>query len=169
MRNRFPHRLNESGLTIIEIIIVVTIMSILFSLVGASYESLKAKVRFAHVVSDFDTIYHAAVNDYTSSPTNDWADNPGAYGAPPSFVGGGAGKSLNKWPTPPCGNWMYSWDNFYGVGTIQAVRITLRKTDLTPIWSRCVQNYGGDCTAPDFFGVPQEFSTVGTKYVYCNE
>ena len=157
---------SERGWTIIELIIIVAIMSILFSMVGAFYDSLKAKMRYAQLRADFDQIAQAAFNDFTSSTSYDWAPFV-APGDPPSFVTSGL---LNKWPRPPCPFWTYSWDNFYGVPGVQAIRLTVRRKDLSAVWSFCLESYKGNCAGPDFWGgSAPEISSVNTKYVYCNE
>ncbi len=138
-----------------------------FSIIGNSYEVVKGRIRFAQVKYALGVIASAAYHDFTSSPTNDWADTEMPVDAP-SFVG--PTKSLNKWPQPPCPKWSYSWDNYYGVEDVKAVRITVRRGDLSSIWSFCLQNYGGNCQGDDGYGgSPPEISTTNNKYVYCNE
>lgn len=165
MNRRLRTLRSEKGWTIIEFIIVVAIMSILYSVIGASYDALKAKVRFAQVKADFDSMTHAAFNDFTSSSTNDWAVAV-MPGVAPSFAGG---STLNKWPQPPCAGWIYSWENYYGIPGVNSVRITLRKANYDALWSVCLQNYDGNCQGDDGFGAPTELTAVSSHYIYCNE
>ncbi len=156
---------SESGFSFLEIVMVVAIMGIVYGVLGATYDSLKARMRFSHIRGDMDAIAKAAFADFAAHPNNEWAAMV-MPGDPPSFVG----KNLNRWPTPPCPGWYYSWDNFYGVPSVQAVRITVRRHDLSAIWNLCLQNYEGNCNGDDGFGgTPPAIDLIDSKYVSCGE
>lgn len=160
---------NEHGWTIIEFIIVVAIMSILSAVATAGYETLQARIRYSQIKADLGVISHAAYEDFTSDRNNEWADFV-IPGDPPDFVGPNG--TISKWPSTPCPNWVYSWDNLFGVPGVNAVRLTVRRAfDGPAIYSYCLENYGGSCQGADPIGggTPPEISTVGIKHIYCNE
>jgi prepilin-type N-terminal cleavage/methylation domain-containing protein len=166
MKLRARIKRSTGGYTLLELMISIAIISILLAIVVASYETFKARIRFSQVRADLDGIVQAAYSDYTSSKDNTWALNV-ALGAAPSFVG----TELRKWPQAPCPGWFYSWENYSAVPAINAVRVTIHRTDATALWSFCMENYGGDCVADDGSGTPTDIASLpsGSKYIYCSE
>ena len=147
-----------------EIVITVAIVGILVSIVNVSYDTVKARARYSKLKGDMDGIAQAAYNDYTTN-NNTWALNV-MPGDPPSFVNSG---ELLLWPSTPCPNWFYSWENYSAVPAVKAVRVTLHKGDLSAYWSYCLANEQGTCLGDDGTGVPLDVSSVDTPYIYCNE
>lgn len=169
MSRRATHRHLERGWTIIEFIIVIAVMSILSAIGTAGYETLQARVRYSQVRAALDIISRAAYEDFTSDLNNEWADFV-IPGDPPDFVGPSG--TLTTWPIAPCPNWVYSWDNLYGVPGVNAVRVSLRRAfDGPALYSFCLENYGGSCQGVDPIGggAPPEISSVPNKHFYCNE
>jgi prepilin-type N-terminal cleavage/methylation domain-containing protein len=161
----FKRLRDTSGFSLMELIMVVAVIAILSAVGSVSYTALQQRTRFSQIKGDIDAIAKAAFSDFSGSPTNEWAAMV-MPGAAPSFSAG----HLSSWPTPPCLGWMYSYDNFFGVPGVQAVRITVRRPDLSSIWSMCLQNYGGNCQGDDGFGgTPPEISTLASRYVTCGE
>ena len=154
------------GYTLLEMMIAVAIISILLAIVSASYETLKARIRYSQVRADLNGIVQAAYTDYTSSRDNTWAPNVLPIGTGPSFVG----TELKKWPQAPCPQWFYSWDNYAALPP-NVIRITIHHTDGTALWSYCLENYGNDCLVDDGTGTPINIATLpsSSRYIYCSE
>jgi len=157
------HR-HSGGWTAIELLIVVSIISILASVVSVSYKTMIDKAHFSKAYADIKLIAQTAYNDYTS--TGLWAPVELPGDLPPSFAANG----LESWPIPPCPGWSYSWDNFSGFPA-DYIRITLRRPDHTPLWSFCLEAYGNNCLALDAYsGVPStEISTIDVNSFTCAE
>ncbi len=158
-------RQGRGGWMLTELLILLVIVSIIYCIFLASYDALQARLRFNVVKANMDAISKAAFVDFTSSKDHVWAPMV-APGSAPSFTA----SHLSKWPEPPCPGWMYGWDNYYGVATVKAVRVTVYQRNGHALWSICLENYGGDCEGADMFGdSPTELSKVTDRYVYCNE
>jgi prepilin-type N-terminal cleavage/methylation domain-containing protein len=155
---------SSGGLTLVELVVTVAILSILVAIVAASYDTVTARVRASKVKGDMDGIAIAGYTDFTYN--GDWALI--SFNAmPPSIQAEGL---LRKWPSAPCPGMYYSWDNLYP--TSNAVRVTLRRANNTALWSYCVDTYGGgNCQAADliFGGIPIEISKTKVTYLYCNQ
>jgi prepilin-type N-terminal cleavage/methylation domain-containing protein len=166
MKKLGSHLAASKGFTTIELLVTITILSILMAIADLSYDTVKAKIRYAQVKADFDAMTQAAYNDFTTSRDNLWALNV-ALGTPPSFTVA----ELKKWPAPPCPGWFYNWENYSAVPAVSAVRLTLHRADASALWSYCLENYGGNCMGNDGSGVPLEVTALPTtyKYIYCNE
>jgi prepilin-type N-terminal cleavage/methylation domain-containing protein len=155
---------NNAGFTIIELVIVMAVIGILASIVSVSYKTMIDRAHFSKVVADMDLISQTAYNDFTT--TNNWAPIELPGNLPASFAASG----LPTWPIPPCPGWTYSWDNFMGFPA-DSIRITLRRPDLSPLWSSCLQNYSGNCQDLDnYTGMTTiPIGSVDTVYFNCSE
>ena len=107
----------KKAFTLVELLVVISIISLLASVIMASLNSARGKARYARMISDMRQIAEAAQLDYDSR--GDWAPDVGAGGAP-AFVG----VYLPSWPTPPCSDWVYDWDNWIGYYSDNPVRIS---------------------------------------------
>jgi prepilin-type N-terminal cleavage/methylation domain-containing protein len=145
----------SGGYTLIEMIVVVAIIGILAGIVSATYQTLQARIRFSQMKANMDTIAMAGT-------------------LPPSFA---ASYSLSVWPNAPCPGWSYGWDNwtddFAGLDVANVVRVTLRDTTGTAVWSYCVDTVGGsgNCMFQDPLSsaTPIDITSATNKYIYCNE
>jgi prepilin-type N-terminal cleavage/methylation domain-containing protein len=157
---------SSKGFTTIELLLTVTILGILLAIMEVSYDAVKSRVRYAQIKANLDIISQVAYSDFTSNKNNDWAAMV-MPGNAPSFVGT---NDLPTWPQPPCPGWMYSYDNYFAIPGVSAVRLTVRRADLSSIWSYCLDNYGGNCEGDDGFGGhPPDISSATVKHVYCSE
>ena len=147
-----------------ELLISVTIIAILATIAKVGYEVMVEKAHFSKIEADMKTITETAYSDYTN--TGNWAPIELPGDLPPSFATNG----LPAWPLPPCPGWSYSWDNFSGFPA-DSIRITLRRPDMTPLWSSCLQSYGTTCLSLDFYtGLNTiEMSTLDTTHFNCNQ
>jgi prepilin-type N-terminal cleavage/methylation domain-containing protein len=162
----------SGGYTLIEMIVVVAIIGILAGIVSATYQTLQARIRFSQMKANMDTIAMAGYTDFSSNLL--WAPMPIAGTLPPSFA---ASYSLSVWPNAPCPGWSYGWDNwtddFAGLDVANVVRVTLRDTTGTAVWSYCVDTVGGsgNCMFQDPLSsaTPIDITSATNKYIYCNE
>jgi prepilin-type N-terminal cleavage/methylation domain-containing protein len=155
------------GFTLIEMLLTIAILSILVAIATASYDALKANVRFSKVKGDMDGIAKAAISDYSN--TNVWA--PLTFGAMPAVWT--ATNELSQWPTPPCPGWYYSWEDWSAFG-YPVTQVTLRRANNTLLWGYCVDTLGGSgsCQVADPIfggGSAQDLITLNTHSAYCNE
>ena len=145
------------GFTLIELLVVISIISFLSSIVLASLNTARGKARFSLAVEQMNSIEKAASLEY--SDNNTYASDVGTNVAP-SFVP----KYLSVWPTPPCPNWAYDWENWPGMGI---VRVSLRKgsLDASPtLYYYCIVSTG-DCSWSD----GSDIKKVNNKTLTCNE
>ena len=128
----------QIGFTLIEILVVIAIIALLGSILLVAMRSAVSKARYAVMARQLDQINKAAQLGYLNNGV--WA-NDVFPGADPSFVGGASTSTLGSWPTPPCKNWTYDWDNWEagqtgpgsgsGWGTVYppaGIRVTIRDT-----------------------------------------
>ena len=157
-------RKQAGGWTVIELLIVISIIGILAGVVSVGYRTVIDKAHFSKALADIKLIAQTAYNDFTSS--GNWAPVELPGDLPSTFATNG----LTEWPVPPCPGWTYSWDNFSGFPA-DYIRISLRRPDLTPLWSFCLETYGGDCKALDAYtGVSSlEISSLDTTSFTCTE
>jgi hypothetical protein len=114
-----------------------------------------------------DGIAKAGYTDYTNN-LGIWDVAPNPWTPPPSIMGTGL---LNLWPQVTCPGWYLSWDNGTVFG-LNDIRITLRRPDDTPLWSYCVNTFGGaNCDGPDMYTSQPtiEITSVTDPHLYCNE
>ncbi len=165
---RMKRTLQDSkGFTSAEVLITVCIMGILLAILSASYDALKANMRFSQVKGDMDAIAKSAYNDYSTNAV--WA--PLTFASMPSMwaVNG----ELTKWPHPPCPGWYYSWEDWSAFG-YPVTQVTLRRMNNTLLWGYCLDTAGGssNCQIADpIFGGSggAEISSLDVHHVYCNE
>ena len=160
-------RAGQDGFTLVEMMVTVCIIAILLSVFSVVVETVKARTRYGQIRGDMDGIAQAAYSDYSTNqiwaalsfgmmPTN-WARN----------------RELDKWPTPPCPGWYYSWEDWAPFG-IPVTQVTLRRKDNTLLWGYCVDTGGGggSCQVLDPFGYGSsatDLSAVTNHSIYCNE
>ena len=161
----------EGGMTLIEILIIVMIMSVIFTIAVASFDTLMAKVRYTRAKADMNGIAYAGYMDYTNN-LGVWSYSPDPLTPPPNFMTSGI---LQRWPEAPCFGWYYSWDSGESFG-LNVIRVSLRRQDDAAIFSYCVNTYGGgECDAEDLFssltghGPPIEISASTINHIWCNE
>ncbi len=154
------------GYTLVELIITVTILSILMAIVSASWETLQARIRYSAAKANMDAIANAGYTDFANN--GDW-DVMSLLGMPPRIA---ANRLLSKWPDPPCPGWFYTWDNWDGTAGFLSIRVSLRKANQTAVLSYCVNSYAnGTCADQDPLSsaAPIEISgKVLDPHIYCS-
>jgi len=167
MRSKAFIRGSSDGMTLIELLLTITILCILMAVIGASYETIKARIRYSSVKANMDSIAQAGYIDYTNNlGVWDFALNP--WTPPPSIMGNNL---LRSWPQAPCPGWYFSWDNGQPFG-LDVVRVSVRRADDSAAFSYCVNTYGGgNCNQADIYsGAPTvEISTADISHINCNE
>lgn len=141
----------EKGFTLVELLVVISIISLLASIVFASLNSARAKARDARAISDFRNIKNALYlfNDQTNAmPTNNFCNGTtvcpgtGNYGA--CYGSGGPNKVaydmsmqelvtagfLTVIPYAPSGGWSegYCWYNYGGNTVLGGLLVTYLET-----------------------------------------
>jgi len=167
MNKTFPTSMSFEGFTVVELMIVVMILSILITILVASYDTIIAKARYSRTAADMESIAKVGYADYTNN-LGIWDVSPNPWTPPPSIMGSGL---LQIWPIAPCQGWYFSWDNGAIFG-LNDVRVTLRRPDDTPFWSYCVNTFGGGtCNGPDMYAhvATIEITTADTNHFYCTE
>ena len=164
-------RRSPGGFTTVELIITVTILCILMAVIGASYETFKARIRYSTVKADLDAIGMAGYRNFTDNE-GIWDFSPDPWTPPPSIMGDNL---LKSWPQAPCPGWYFSWDNGQPFG-LNVIRVSVRNANDAAVFSYCVNTFGGgDCNAEDTYSQvtghspPVEISTADVKHIYCNE
>lgn len=124
------------GFTLIELLTVIAIIGILAGIVVVSTMSARYKGRYTRALGDMENIA-AAAEQHLYQNDGQYHGDKGPGAEPEDLVP----TYLNTWPTPPCSNWVYDWENWptYGV-----VRVTLRNSSVsgTPgsaIYYYCIQ------------------------------
>lgn len=150
-----------------ELLMTVCIMGILYAILSASYDTLKANMRFSQVKGDMDAIAKSAYNDFSTNAV--WA--PLTFASMPSMWA--TNGELSKWPSAPCPGWYYSWEDWSAFG-YPVTQVTIRRGNNTLLWGYCLDNSGGatSCQMNDpIFGGSSatDITTVDGHYVYCNE
>ena len=154
------------GFTLVELLVVISIISLLSSIVFTSVNSARSKARYARALTDMKQIALAAELDFDIR--GDYAPDAGA-GATPAFVP----TYLSVWPNPPCSNWGYDWDNWQSLFP-QTVRITIVTNITAPVISDrkiyyCMATTGnchlGSGGSP--FEIP--IQSHSAKTITCNE
>jgi prepilin-type N-terminal cleavage/methylation domain-containing protein len=156
----------ESGLTFIEVLVTVVVLAILTSILQASYETLRARIRGSQVRTEMDSVALAAYEDYASN-LGVWA----AMSCDAMPIEWTTDPVLNHWPTAPCPSWYYCWEDFSVFGN-NISRVTLRNARDGVVWSYCVNTFGGGVCQPvdPITGViPPEISVNPARYIYCSE
>lgn len=144
------------GFTLVELLVVISIISLLSSVVFSTVNSARAKARYARVISDFRQMKLAAELDADTRNgvyAGDLCPNTNPF---PQY--------LSVWPQPPCSGWSYDWENWDGGGTI---RVTMRDSGLTAcagsaIYYSCIFTTG-NCNA----GNGADINTVASKAINC--
>ncbi|MDB5254807.1 MAG: gspG [Candidatus Nomurabacteria bacterium] len=149
--------IGAAGFTLIELLVVIAIIGILASVILASLNTARDKGRYAQAISQMEEITKAAeldVKDNGNYPPDIHQNlNPGLT-------------AMTQWPTPPCPGWTYDWENWdtrYGGNvntTVNTVRITLRRPDVTSAFYYCVESLDPTCGASVYGGV--DINTVRT-------
>jgi len=173
MRKTFLTLGNAGGWTIIELLIVISIMSIFIVLIGASYETVLARIRASRSRADMDAIAMAGYIDYTNN-LGVWDYTPIGPGnpPPPSIMGSGL---LRSWPEAPCPGWYFSWENWEvdGFFPYAKIAVTLRDSSNLLVWNYCVNTFGGaaQCNDDPWMGrsVPDDLSAIDARYIWCTE
>jgi len=173
MKNISRRLSSTNGFTMIELIIVVTIIWVLTYTFQLGFSVIQAKVRFSKARADMDGIAQAAYNDYATN--GEWGET--AFGnlgeMPTSWKASG---ELKKWPEGPCPGWYYSWEDWATAPTPYMVRqVTLRRGNNTILWGYCVDagsGAGANCSVIDPFnhgGSAIELSSLTDRHIYCSE
>jgi prepilin-type N-terminal cleavage/methylation domain-containing protein len=157
---------SRKGYTTIEMLLTITILGIILAIIDLSYDTIKAKIRYSQIKADMDGIAQAAYNDYTTN---------GIWGAltfaamPPTWT---ASRELQRWPSPPCSGWYYSFEDWTTFPTpYPVVWVSLRRQNSTALWTYCLDtSQSSSCEMDPLNSIPtQELSTIQGAYIYCNE
>ncbi len=159
----------NKSFTLIEIMIVVVIIGILVGGVAFSYKSTLDQSRYVKALQDMKDIansarlYFQANGNYPDDmhPTDSVAD----FDAYPTY--------LKSWPTPPCPNMVYDWENWnlippQTLDSDEILRVTLRKNNpptYTVIFFYCLETQGVNCNGS---WPGQDMRTVAPKTLQCN-
>lgn len=159
--------MNKKGFTLVELLIVISILSAL-SVVGiVAYSGISKKAAVGKIVSDMDAIYKSA--QVFNSINGNYPSDVGP-GTDPGFVNA---KTLTEWPVSPCApDVVYDWDNWgswYNDPAFPIVRVSIRRKiddtgadDDTTLFYMCLQqNKLGTCTC-ETVGLPPSYYTGGT-------
>ena len=141
------------GFTLVELLVVISIISLLSSVVFASVNSARGKARYGKVIADFAQIRTAAELDYDNRGGS--YDPDVSQGQAPSFVP----TYLSVWPTQPCSSgWTYDWDNWGS-----RVRATLR-TGVTGVYYYCIATLPDSCLTSD---PATDINALASKSISC--
>lgn len=165
--------LRDRGFTLLELLVVVAIIGLLSSIVLASLGTARARARYGAMVAQMIEVANAAElarGQYLNCRNPNTGAGPYAStypcdaheGVAPSFVG----QTLGAWPTPPCSNWLYDWENWDGINQ-GIIRISVRTKDQgATVFFYCLdKGTSADCSAGD--GV--DFRTYAQHAIYCTE
>lgn len=143
-RSRFRKKYTSAaGFTLVELLVVISIISLLSSVVFASVNSARAKARWARMMADFREMSTAAeflLNNEGFYPCDVPPNQDPGTGGPTSeenryCIRRGLVQTglMSVFPRPPCNGWEYDWENWSSLvalptGNAQShvVRVTLR-------------------------------------------
>lgn len=150
------------GFTLIELLIVISIIGILSAVVLSFLSEARSKSRFSTIYNQLNSVAKAAYIQYIDAQA--WAPDR-SPGQAPTFVG----TYIASWPSPPCTNWTYDWEN-WGNNTI---RITVRNssqggTGANGIYYYCIESNVSTCDSSGPTG-GVDIKTVASKSTTCNE
>jgi type II secretory pathway pseudopilin PulG len=158
----------------IEMVATVCILAILITILVPTWETYMSAVRYSKAKADMNAIAYAGYMDYanragTENLADVWAISDNPWTPPTDILQSG---NLPVWPAAPCPSWYYSWDNGATFG-LNAIRVTLRRPDDSPLWSYCVNSFAsGQCDAADLYNpliTPIEITTANVRNLYCYE
>jgi prepilin-type N-terminal cleavage/methylation domain-containing protein len=153
--------MKQKGFTLIELLVVISIIGLLASVVLVSLNGARNKARYSRVLADMAQIGKAA-EMYNTSSANGYPVDVG-QGAMPSELA----PYLSKWPTPPCPNWTYDWENWVNGNSVY-IRTTLRRPDISALYFYCYsQTNATDCGIS--YGGGVDITAVASKIITCNE
>jgi prepilin-type N-terminal cleavage/methylation domain-containing protein len=144
----------KKGFTLIELLVVVAIIALLISVVMASLNTARSKARFAQVIEIMHSIEEAATLDYNDNSIYAADVNPSTA---PSFIP----KYLPNWPTPPCSNFTFDWENW---NSGQSIGITLRDASSSPVFHYTIYDTVGGMT-----GDGTDIKTATNRILTCSE
>lgn len=136
--------MREKGFTLIEMLVVLSVMALLAVVVLAAVQNARNKGRYSQMVQQMRLIVTAA-EAYRNS-TGGHATEV-AEGAAPAFVTDVSNKWLEDWPGTPCKNsatWRYDWDNIAGPYVRVAVDENVSGV-WTPRFVYCLVRTGNIC------------------------
>lgn len=143
-------RARLQGFTLIELLVVIAIIGILSSVVLSSLNSARGRSRYTQALAQMREIRTAAEAYF--------ADN-GVY-PPDAGIGvmpTGLSPYIATWPSPPCGNLVYDWNNFSG-GT--NVHVDLRTVSPSAsVANFCIYASSGTCAGTNILNLsPKELA-----------
>ncbi len=152
----------QRGFTLVELVVVITIIGIVATAGVASYGNVIASSRYTKIMGDMEAIQKAAelydvkysIFPYDRGPeliTVAW-DPPSGFLVP---------KYMESWPKPPCAGWRYDWDNWirntpHSVTNAvisngnpeQIVRVTVKNASNTNAYMYCIFDANKTVVAP---------------------
>ncbi|MBP9691418.1 prepilin-type N-terminal cleavage/methylation domain-containing protein [Candidatus Woesebacteria bacterium] len=152
----------EKGFTLVELVVVITIIGLLATVGVASYGNVIASSRYTKIIGDMEAIQKAAEMYYIKNsiyPVDRAPEQLVVTWDPPSgFI---VPKYLEAWPKPPCEGWRYDWDNWIrntphnsvnavisNVSTEQIVRVTLKNASNGNAYMYCIYDANKTVVVP---------------------
>lgn len=167
----------QRGFTILELIVVVSILAVVVAGALLLYERSLSRSRFTRVYQDLQGITAAGEAYYDDFKR--YAVDV-SRGQAPHFVTRGY---LSSWPAPPCGQWQagcnppcgpwtYDWENWTNVNGVAGWNIMRISVRTTPVpgtgrvaFYYCIKAEGGSCAGSPPQGV--DITTTADLNVLC--
>lgn len=150
----------KQGFTLIEVLVVASIIGILSTIGMVSYRYIIGHSRYSKSLADMNNILTAAQLYYQSTNAYPIDIAPGSH---PDMVP----VYMPVWPNPPCPNMIYDWE--YWVPPVSAgeiVRVTLRKNpSYDVVYYLCLSTKTSACQPP-WPGL--DAKTMSPKTLDCN-
>jgi len=142
----------KRGFTLIELLVVISIIALLSSVVMSSLNVARAKGRYTSATSQMRQLKLAAESYYSAI---------GSYPLDTSIgtMPSGLSTYISAWPTPPCSNYVYDWNNVSNLGT----NINVDMRTISPsasVYTYCIYSSTGSCGGVDIM-------TVASKQLSC--
>ncbi|MBX9734152.1 MAG: type II secretion system GspH family protein [Chitinophagaceae bacterium] len=158
----------NKGFTLIELMLVISILTFITSIILVSFKSSREKARYAKIASDFEQLAKAAELyrlNYDTYPTGTGETNGsvGSDSMPDTFK-----TIVSRMPIPPCNSWRYEMISTATNTLITAEKMGVGAGAINPVNYLCITSSDG-CKSLESTMSMTEIKNYPNKAITCNE